>query len=369
MGREPMTCRLLYLVSHPIQYQAPLLRRLAAEPGIVLRVVFENADTVAGYYDEGFRTRVAWDVPLREGYDSVTVGETDLAAEIAAADVVWMHGWQGSMMRGALRRMPAGKPVLMRGESWDGASPDGGGLRGFVKRRFLRWVFSRCAAFLAIGSANRDFYLARGIPAGRIFPVPYAVDNQFFAERVAQADLAQQRKALGLPPDRQVVLFAGKFQPRKRPDLLMEAWSRLPEPRPILLMVGDGEMRSELERKAPPGVIFAGFRNQSELPAIYALADVFVLPSEQEPWGLAVNEAMACGTAVVASDQVGSALDLLDEECGSVFAAGDCGALAAALSRVLADSERRGLAAAQRVSTWDFEADIAGIRQAVAHVR
>lgn len=361
--------RLLYLVSHPIQYQAPLLRRIAAEPGIRLRVVFERVHTAQGYHDPGFGTEVRWDVDLRGGYDNAALGETCLRREIRDADAVWLHGWQSPMLLKALGLARVlGRPVLMRGENQDQAMPDGAGLRGWLKRRYLAWIFRRSGAFLAVGSANRDYYLARGISSRRIFSMPYAVDNRDFAARAAAADRAALRRDLGIPEDAKVVLFAGKFQARKRPDLLLAAWRALPAPRPVLLMVGDGEMRAALEAGSEHGMVFAGFRNQGELPGLYALADAFVLPSEREPWGLAVNEAMACGTAPVVSDQVGCARDLVDDGCGAVFPAGDAGALTAALERVLGESERLGRAAADRIGEWDFEADVAGLVQALAFV-
>lgn len=361
--------RLLYLVSHPIQYQAPLLRLVAQDTRWSLRVLFEKVDVVNGYHDPGFGTHVRWDVPLRDGYDSVALADTDLAGEIAAADVIWLHGWASRTMHQALavaKRM--NKPVLMRAENWDGAMPDGNGLWGWLKRLYLRRIFSRCSAFLAIGSANRAYYRRFGIDDNRIFTVPYAVDNAFFAAHADQADLAALRADLGLEAGQQVILYSGKFQSRKHPEQLVAAWKSLPLPRPVLLMVGDGEMRTELQAMAEPGMIFAGFRNQTQLPGLYRLADIFVLPSEREPWGLAVNEAMACGTAVVVSDQVGAAFDLVDQTCGAVFPAGNTLALADALRLVLSQATRCGEQARQRVDHWDFRADLDGLAQAVNHV-
>lgn len=366
-----MTTRLLYLVSHPIQYQAPLLRLVAAEPGLDLRVLFER-DTETGYHDPGFGRAVRWDVPLRDGYDSAVGG--DLVAEIAAADVVWLHGWQGARMRRALmlaRRFA--KPVLMRGENTDDAMPDGAGPRGWLKRRWLAWVFARVDRFLAVGSANAAYYRARGVAEGCIDHVPYAVDNESFATAAARARSAEPalRRALGLDPHRPVVLYAGKFIDRKNPHVLLEAWKRAPWPGrpPHLLFVGDGELRRRLEAAAEPGVVFAGFRNQSELPALYAMADVFVLAAEREPWGLAVNEAMACGTAVIVGDRVGAAADLVDSTCGATVPAGDPDALAAALVDVLGRAETAGRAAAAKVAGWNFAADLDGLRLALAAVR
>ncbi|AVM75566.1 glycosyltransferase family 4 protein [Magnetospirillum gryphiswaldense] len=366
-----MTTRLLYLVSHPIQYQAPLLRLISGQSDIVLRVIFER-DTSDGYFDPGFGRAVCWDVPLRQGYDSLTAAEADLEREIAVADVIWMHGWQGAWMRRALAlAKKLNKPVLMRGENTDAAMPDGSGWRGLAKRLYLRWLFRHITVFLAVGSDNRGYYLRRGIAQDRIFPMPYAVDNDTFAQCAIQADTADLRLKLGIAPNRPVILFAGKLMPRKHPHTLLEAWrhSSWGGQAPVLLFVGDGIMAAQLHQHAGTDVIFAGFRNQAELPAFYALADIFVLASEAEPWGLAVNEAMASGTAVIVGDRVGCAADLVTPDCGAVVPAGDVQALATAMVELLPRAGDAGRAAARRIMQWDFAADIAGLRQALAWLK
>lgn len=360
--------RLLHIVSHPIQYQAPLFRRIAAEPGIDLRVLFTR-DTEGGYYDPGFSRDVRWDVPLRFGYDSVIWPQAEWKKEIADCDAVWFHGWQGPKILRALAHAHASnKPVLMRSENTDDAMPDGRAVRGILKRRFLKWIFDRCSLFLSIGSANRDYYLRRGVPDARIVPMPYAVDNDFFAEkaRAARPRRADLCRSLEID-DRPVILFAGKLVGRKHPERLMRAWAEAawPGQRPYLLYVGDGTMRRELEHNAPGDIRFLGFRNQTELPALYDLADVFVLPAEREPWGLAVNESMACGTAVVISDRVGCAPDLMDDSCGKVVPFGDDGALGRALIDVLGRAEPAGQAAARKIAGWSFAADVRGLRRAL----
>lgn len=183
-----MTVRLLYLVSHPIQYQAPLLRRIAQEPGISLKVLFLR-DTSSGYDDPGFGRPVKWDgeVALRAGYNSAIASRLTLFKEIADCDALWLHGWQGPIFWAALgcARL-LHKPVLMRGENTLAAMPDGAGARGWAKRLYLSAVFSSCSGFLAIGGDNRDYYLAHGVDPGRIFSMPYAVDNAMFS-RAAEA--------------------------------------------------------------------------------------------------------------------------------------------------------------------------------------
>lgn len=358
--------RLLYVVSHPIQYQAPLLRLIAAQPDIRLRVLFQRIPD--GALDPGFGVHVRWDVPLLEGYDHAVLDFASLDAELSRADAVWLHGWQGGAMKRVLLAARAkGVPVLMRGENWLGAMPEPPGWRGRAKRIYLRTLFALCDGFLAIGSRNAAYYTRLGVAPERVFSMPYAVDNGFFAERAIPAE----RAALGLPTDRPVVLYAGKLMRRKHPHTLLQAWRlAFPEPagRPILVFVGDGEMRAELEANAGTDVHFLGFRNQSELPGLYALADVFVLAGEAEAWGLAINEAMACGTAVIASTQCGATHDLIDDDVGAVVEPGDADALAKALRRVLPDAARLGAAAARRVADWDFDADIRGLRQALDHL-
>lgn len=358
--------RLLYVVSHPIQYQAPLLRLIAAEPGIRLRVLFLRKPD--GGLDPGFGRTVSWDVPLLEGYEHAMFSLAALGREVRQADVVWLHGWQGWRMKAVLLAARLlRRPVLMRGENWDGAMPDGPGWRGRFKRTALGALFGLCRGFLAIGGCNARYYARLGVGPDRVFSMPYAVDNAFFASHAAAAP-PDLRSRLGLPEGRQVVLYAGKFSRRKHPHTLLAAWRKAfptPDGRPLLVFVGDGEMALELMAAKGEDVHFLGFRNQTEMPALYALADVFVLAAEREAWGLAINEAMACGTAVIASTQCGAAHDLVDGQVGAMVPPGDVDALADALRRVLPHARELGEQARRRIESWDFGADLQGLEQAL----
>ncbi len=364
--------KLTYFVSHPIQYQAPLLQRIAAEDSIQFRVIFENIPPAGRQYEPGFGATIAWDVPLTEGYDNAVLDDTDMRSEIAAAEIIWLHGWQSRTLRRALRHARRlHKPVLMRGENCDIAMPDGTGLRRLAKRVFLNNIFGSCSAFLTIGSENAKYYRDRGVAEEKLFLTPYAIDNRRFTAAAAAAapDRAARKSALKLAPDRPVILFVGKLERRKRADLLAEAYLKADfgGTQPALVFVGSGEMEPAL-RKRVPGAMFPGFCNQSELPALYDMADVVVLPSEREPWGLVVNEAMACATAVVVSDQVGCAGDLVTSDCGIVFPSGDADALAAALVRCLENSAAMGRAGREAISKWSFDEDLRGLKQAIGYV-
>src|SRR5262249_5607505 len=142
-----------------------------------------------------------------------------------------------------------------------------------------------------------------------------------------------------------LILFAGKYEEKKRPLDLLRAFTDARLEGVSLLFVGSGELEEELRANAAGrrNIYFAAFQNQSRMPTVYAACDLFVLPSygPSETWGLAVNEAMCMGRAVVVSDHVGCARDLvLPGETGLVFRAGDVNALAQSLRSAFSDPAR-----------------------------
>ncbi len=395
--------RLAYLVSHPIQYQAPLLRRIAREPDIDLTVLFGSDFSVRGYRDEGFGVEVSWDVPLLEGYrsrvlralhDPGTVSATTpLSRSLLGAlrdadgrpafDALWVHGYASlNSLRAMVAAKALGIPVFLRADIWLADRPRSAA-RLLAKRLFFAALRPFVSAVLTIGSNNAaywSFYFGRTVPQ---FLLPYAVDNDFFASKAQAAipSLPALRAELRLEPGRPVILFASKLQTRKHADHLVEAYQALLQrgktyAEPYLVIVGDGEERAALEAQVGSaglnGVRFTGFRNQTQLPGFYALADVFVLPARHEPWGLVVNEVMASGCPVVVSSDVGAAADLVrDGETGFVYPTGDMAALTGSLERVLATPEiasTMGAAARRRMTDWDLEADIRGLRRALATI-
>ena len=396
--------RLAYLVSHPIQYQAPLLRRIAADPEIDLTVFFGSDFSVRGYKDHGFGVEVSWDTPLLEGYRSEFLKPlrdkrnvtpfTPISRGIyrrlqnpdgsPAFDALWVHGYASvNSLQAILAANALGIPVLLRAESWLADRPRSPFTLA-LKSLFFRLLGSGIDAVLPIGSVN-SAYWTHYIPKTPQFLMPYAVNNSYFAQLAEDAAPreAALRSELRLDPGRPVILFASKLQTRKHADHLVEAYRQFlggqPE-QPYLVIVGDGEERQALETRCQDlgltGVRFAGFRNQSELPRFFQLADVFVLPSRHEPWGLIVNEAMAAGCPVIVSTDVGSHPDLISDggsgffPAGCVFPVGDIPALTAALRHVFATPEtaaRMGHAARLSVTRWTYEEDLLGLRQALAH--
>ncbi|MBL9116062.1 MAG: glycosyltransferase family 4 protein [Verrucomicrobiaceae bacterium] len=365
---------MLYCLSHPIQYQSPLIRHLVAG-GLCITVAYGSGATGSAYHDREFGTTVKWDVPLLDGYDSVTLEEAKWEEQLMQqpADAIWVHGWSHPYAAvawkvAARRRLP----LLVRGETFLGCVR-GGPIRRWMHRQVYSRRFRRAAAFLAVGSLNAQMYRAYGVPAERIYSVPYAVDNAFFQARAAEARPGREalRESLQLEPGLPVVLFCGKLIAKKNAATLIEAMGRL-NSRAALVLVGDGELKPELtalaERVMPGRARFVGFKNQTELPAYYDMCDVFVIPSTFEPWGLVVNEVMNAGKPVLASHAVGSAADLVGPDNGGSFHATDAADLARVLKPYLEDEHVRQQAGArslEKIQRWGFEEDRQGLMKAM----
>jgi len=385
--------RVAFVVSHPIQYFAPLYQRLARRHDIEIKVFFTWHAGRQAAEDRGFGQAIAWDIPLTDGYAFELVPNVSsdpgpysffglrnpaLLGRVMAwrPDVVHICGWAWyshlRLLR-ALRRQ--GVPTLFSGDSHllDGTPR---GPRGWAKAAVLRQVYSWPSGFLVVGSANRAYYQRFGVEPRRLHPCPHSIDVGRFAEPAArlEADAARWRGELGISPSRKVLLYAGKFEPKKRPVELMRAVSRLRDDAIVLVLIGAGELQAKIDAIAaadPARYRVLPFQNQSRMPVAYRLGDVFVLPSAcRETWGLAVNEALACGRPVIVSDRVGCAADLVDARCGRVFPWHDWSAFVRAAEDMidggnLADMRR---CAAGRASAFDVEATETALIAAVGEV-
>jgi len=388
--------RLAVVNSHPIQYFAPLYAFLNRDPVLDITALYCSDVSLRGAIDPGFKYSVTWDVDLLTGYRSVFLsGKPTQRApagfwslicpqvwpEIRSGhyDAVLLHGYNYAVNILALLAAKTKKlPVLMRSETHLGLQRKG--WKRWTRDAVLSVAYCFVDGFLAIGTANRAYYRALGVPDNKIFDVPYTVDNDRFiaAAALALEQRAEVRKKYGLPVDGVIVLYASKFMRRKHPDHMIHAMARLRDKGrdATLFMVGTGEMERELRdltnSLAIRNVVFGGFINQAELPKVYAASDIFVLPSENEPWGLIVNEVMCAGMPVVVSKEVGCVPDLVkDGVNGYHITPGDIGSLATALEKLLADDSlrrRMGAASLSIISGWSYELCREGITAALRQV-
>jgi glycosyltransferase involved in cell wall biosynthesis len=372
--------RVAHLVAHPIQYFAPLYRELASRPQIDLTVYFYSDAAAGEFYDPGFDRKIAWQTPLLEGYrwrvcrsaEGAQFGDGllrrpswDIIREVALGpyEVLWAHSYSNlntwltvvpARLRG-VRTLIREEQTLLRSRPW---------YKRALKQVALRGLFALSGG-LYIGEQNRRYFRHYGMPVNRLFPARYCVDNGSLQRRAAElAPLrAEIRTRFGITDEAPVVLFCGKLIEEKQPLELIEAFAAVRRHLPCwLLLVGDGPLRPSAEelvaREAVPSVRFAGFLAEPDVADAYAAADVFVLPSLRETWGLVVNEAMNFGLPIVVWDQVGCAEDLVrDGWNGRVVA--NRSALEGALAELVADPQVRktyGERSRQLIDEYSIEA-------------
>jgi glycosyltransferase involved in cell wall biosynthesis len=215
--------------------------------------------------------------------------------------------------------------------------------------RLKRYFVKSCSAFVVPGKSSSAYLRALGADEKFIFTAPNAVDNAFFTAQAetARTHSAELREKLELPA--RFILFVGRLVPEKGVFDLLDAYAKLESRvrREVgLVFVGDGVSRQELLRQSraiSPGMVrYSGFAQREDLAALYALAEMLVLPTHSDPWGLVVNEAMACGLPIVVTSVAGSAADLVEDGSnGYVVPAGNVEKLSAALDSLVRQPELR----------------------------
>ena len=389
-----MRTRLAVIATHPIQYYAPLFRLLAARERLDVHVFYGWEGAVRGAHDPGFRQVIQWDIPLLDGYpyslvpnESIDPGthhffglrNRELVPMVQAwrPDAILIFGWNYQSHLAALRAFHGHVPIFFRGDST--IIDETPGPKRLLRRLWLSWVYRHVDVALYVGSNNKEYFLKHGLAESQLTWAPHSVENERFADDDGRyvGEAREWRRRLGITDDARVVLFAGKLEPKKAPDLLLEAFLQccsMNKNQPThLVFVGSGPLEEALRARAvgQSNVHFLGFANQSRMPVVYRLGDVFALPSRGpgETWGLAINEAMACARPVIATDRVGCAPDLVAEgKSGLVVPAGDAHALARALAQLFDDAELRvrlGKAALATIKSWSLLEQAVRIEQAI----
>lgn len=378
--------RLAIVTTHPIQYNAPWFRLLAKSKNVVLHVFYTWSQSAAGAkFDPGFGKVIEWDIPLLEGYEYTFVENTsddsgthhfkgivnpDLNRLIKdwQPDAILVFGWSFKSHLSCMRYFHKKVPIIFRGDST--LLDENGGIKQMLRRIFLKWVYRYIDFALYVGSNNKKYFEVHGVKQSQLIFAPHAIDNDRFVDTDGKfsEQAAAWRYELGFKKDDIVVLFAGKLEPKKSPAIILELAHRLSSMQFKFLLIGNGIMEQGLKHSAEKldNVKFLDFQNQSNMPAVYRLADIFLLPSigPGETWGLAVNEAMACGKPVIVSDKVGCATDLvINAENGYMFSAGNANDLENRLLLCL-DLEKlklMGQHSLKEIKKWNFNAIVDSI--------
>lgn len=338
--------RLAIVTSHPIQYNAPLFKLLTERRNIEVMVFYSWGKAAhEKKYDPGFGRVVDWDIPLLQGYPSQFLENVapmpgshhfkgiDNPGAVQQIDqwkpdAILLFGWSFKSHLHLMRHYKGKIPVYFRGDST--LLDDRPGLKSVLRRIFLRWVYRNVDTAFYVGTNNKKYFERNGLREDQLVLAPHAINNDFFGsekERFEQ-EAKSWRMDLGIEADDIVFVFAGKLEQKKAPLLLHEAFTNCAFPATVhLVFVGNGPQESELrERTQATNIHFVEFQNQTRMPVVYRLGDAVILPSmgPGETWGLALNEAMACGRPVIASTMCGGAIDLIrDGVNGFIFEAGN----------------------------------------------
>jgi glycosyltransferase involved in cell wall biosynthesis len=269
-----------------------------------------------------------------------------------------------------------GTPFVVQGESH--VVQQRHPMKRVLKRCLLFPLLRRAKAAFATGSKASDYWVEVGIPRERVFTVSNTPDIDFFEKESALGRGRREavRKSLGLS-HRRTGIFVGRFVEAKGVEIILAAMAGLgSEKQPQLLLVGDGPLKANYEeiiQRHHLPVRLVGFQQKGHLPELYAAADFFLLPSLIEPWGVVVNEAMACGLPLLLSDQVGAAYDLLEQgRNGFMVRVGDVAAWGKALLAMMeiTDSElnRMGAASREIVRPWNHEANVKNVIACIGQI-
>jgi glycosyltransferase involved in cell wall biosynthesis len=373
--------KLAIIITHPIQYYAPVFKLL--NQTINIKVFYTWGEKALEKFDPGFGKKIDWDIPLLDGYDYEWVKNTasnagshhfmgiinpDLINQINTwqPNAILIFGWAYHSHLKAIRYFKNKIPVYFRGDSTllDAQT----GVKLFLRSVFLRWVYRHIDHAFYAGTSNKAYFKKYGLTHEQLTFAPHAIDNDRFVTDNSNRAL-EIRQSLNISADDVLILFAGKLEQKKSPQLLLKAFLTLNMPHAHLLFTGNGIMETLLKQEAGSNknIHFIDFQNQSVMPAIYQACDLFCLPSKGpgETWGLAVNEAMACGKAILVSDKVGCAVNLvIPGFTGDIFEAENLLDIIEKIRLLTNDKSKLkvlGANAKIKITDWSFDKQVAAI--------
>jgi glycosyltransferase involved in cell wall biosynthesis len=391
--------KVLFVCGHPVQYMSPLLQRMAQHPQLDIIAAYCRLRGAQAGIDPEFGAKIQWDIPLLDGYPWVEIPNkgTDSEGFFGLYNPgLWKFVREGNFdavfcLTGYIRASfwityfaskLSGSAFLFGTDTIYLDPRDSKRWKHPVKRLFWPLLFRLASQVFAPCSGTCDLMRSLGIPDERVTLVPNVVDNDWWIAQSALVDREAVRASWGVGPNTSVIVFCAKLQPWKRPLDLLQAFAQAKVENSLLVFAGEGPLRETLQSEAArlgvsDRVRFLGFVNQSQLPACYTAADLLVLPSEYEPFGLVVNEAMLCGCMAAASDRAGASRDLIAPVDPSfVYPCGDVPTLTALLRRALASPQELAklrVAAGERMKTWSpreyVDGTVEAVERAVSRIR
>jgi glycosyltransferase involved in cell wall biosynthesis len=364
---KALSHRILIVNSHPIQYFVPLYRSIQ-EAGANVTVLYCSKHGLEGETDKEFGVSVKWDIPILEGYTPAFFKNYSFKSSVygflglinfglipylfkAPRSVLIVYGWgYFSYWLAIIFGKLAGHTICVRGDTNNISEGQRAGLRFRLRKFVLGKILFRMVDYcLYIGNENKQFYQSNEVPEIKLGFSPFSVDNNRFRKfnEKWKNNLDELKKSLGLPLNKKIILFSGKFISIKRPLDLLKAFRQCRyKDDAALVFMGEGDLRKDMEayieKNNLNNVLLTGFVNQSKVSEYYAVSSILIMCSEKDAWGLSVNEAMNFSMPIILSDTVGSASDLVEEgKNGYVYPSGDVSALAEKMDMLLSASPEK----------------------------
>ncbi|WP_158992198.1 glycosyltransferase family 4 protein [Mucilaginibacter sp. L196] len=378
--------KLAVITTHAIQYYAPVFKLLHQRQNIEIKVYYTWGESSQKKHDPGFNKTVNWDISLlndypyewvkntaknpgSHGFKGVVNPELIEQIKIYNPDAILIYGWAYQGHLKAFRYFKNKVPIYFRGDST--LLNDKKNFKSLLRSFFLRWVYSHVDHAFYVGSNNKSYFKKFNLKENQLSFAPHAIDNDRF-KAGHNSEVQKLRESLKITDEDILIVYAGKFEPVKNLKTLLTAFSAIKQTNVHLLLVGNGPDEKDLRQQAETNEIkrlhFLDLVNQSYIPVIYHAADLFCLPSISESWGLAINEAMACGKAILTSNKVGCAADLvIHGKNGDIFEAGNITDLTKKLIALVQKGKtellKMGKNSADLISTWDFETQARAIEE------
>lgn len=358
--------KLAIVIHHPVPYYSPVFSMLAERTTV--KVFYTDNRKQA--YDTQFQRSIIWDIPLFKGYEYEFLPKRNTIQPIQhfKPTHLLVYGWAHLRHLQILYKFSKKIPIGFRGDS--NMLERHGFFKNALRTLVLRSIYRYVDHAFYVGSANRHYFKKSGLRDHQLHFAPHAIDNKRFAQirKGENKETNSLRKKLGIAENEVLVLFTGKLHPNKNPILLLRAFVEIESSHAALLFVGSGILEYRLKRIArkysAKKVVFVPFQNQSKMPQFYQACDLFCMPSLHETWGLAINEAMAAGKAILAAETVGCTADLVQDANGCTFKNNSLKDLKEKLSTMINSKSKlqaQGKASLEIIDNWNFDNQVKGI--------
>lgn len=337
--------KLAIITSHPIQYNAPLFKILAERGNIDIKVFYTWSQTKNGFFDVEFNKTIEWDIPLLDGYNYEFIKNVskkpssrhylgiicpNLIVKIDEYNPtsILVYGWSFHAHLNVIKHFKGKIPVFFRGDST--LLDERLGIKKIFRKLLLKNIYRFVDYAFFVGTHNKEYFKNAGLNENQLIHLPYVIDKNRFDDNNKnqyEKKAFEIRSNLKIKEKETVVSFIGKFIKKKNPIFVLKSIKKfnLKNKNKIkLIFIGSGKLEHDLKRLAgdDENIIFLPFKNQKEMPIIYRISNIFILPSKgpNETWGVSVNEAFASNRFVLVSDKVGSAIDLVKNNVnGEIF--------------------------------------------------